>query len=301
MAGCRLPLELDPTAPTILLNHIPVVSLLALMTLASPAAFAACPTPSTAVDVIEAAEQSVAKYEAADLQGFMDTTSNLESLLPCLQEPLPRNVAANVHRMMGLRAFVDRKPDKSESAFGAARVIEPSYRFPETMIPPGHPIMTNYEALDIAEVPTKVVPDPEGGYFQFDGRPGTERPVNLPTVAQLFNGDGAVEVTAYLWPAEGMFDYTVGTPASAPGTIIIDPTPKGPNLPLAIASGGAAVTAGVMYGIAASAASKFNSPGTPYADGPKLQTQTNTFLLASGGAGVIAVGLGVGAVVAGTW
>ncbi len=286
---------------TPLQNLLPRMSIVALVTLGAPAAFAACPAPSTSVDVIEAVELAADAYRSADLEGFIETTSKMEALLPCLQEPLPRNVVANVHRMMGLRAFVDRKQEKSESAFGAARVIEPSYRFPETMVPPGHPIMGNYEAFDISQVPVKEVPTPEGGYFQFDGRPTFERPVNLPTVAQLFDGEGAVEVTSYLWPADGMFDYVAGAPATDPGTVIIDTSPKGPNLPLTIGAGGAALTAGVLYGVAASAAGKFNSPNAPYDDGAKLRAQTNTFLLASGGVGVIAVGLGVGAVVAGKW
>ena len=203
--------------------------------------------------------------------------------------------------MMGLRAFIDKKEEKAHAAFGAARAIEPAYRFPETMVPPGHPIMKSYEALDVLKVETREVPPPEGGYFHFDGRPGLDRPVNLPSIAQLFDADGGVEITAYLWPADGMFDYTIGKPAAIPGTEIVDTPRKGPNLALTIGAGGAALTSGILYGVAASAAGKFNSPTTDYEDGPKLRAQTNTFLVASGGLGVIAIGMGVGAVVAGQW
>src|SRR5688572_27820706 len=94
-------------------------AILALGASAPGIAHAACDRPATAVDVIEAAEASADAYGNADLMGFIDTTSKLEALLPCLQEPLPRNVSANVHRMMGLRAFVDQKRDKADAAFGA--------------------------------------------------------------------------------------------------------------------------------------------------------------------------------------
>jgi len=269
---------------------------------ASPAA-AACPESATAVDVIEVAEASARAYEAADLQGFVATSSRLEEMLPCLAEPLPRNVAANVHRMMGLRAFVDQRQEKSTAAFGAARSIEPSYRFPETMVPAGHPIMGNYEAVDVSSVATREVPAPAEGYLHFDGRPATERPTDLPTIAQLFDTEGAVEDTAYLWPGDGLFEYAERTgPASTPVPTPISSTQRrGPNLPLAVGAGGAAITSAVLYGVAASASSKFNSPATPYEDGPKLRAQANSFLVASGGVGVVALGLGVGAVVAGQW
>ena len=271
-------------------------------TLIPAIAYGACPTPATAVNIIEASENAAQAYQDADLNRFFETTSKLEELIPCLAEPLPRNVTAGVHRMMGLRAFIDRKGEKAEAAFGAARVIESAYRFPETMVPPGHPIMTAYESLDVTDPPSKPVASAEGGYFHFDGRPGNERPVTLPTVTQLFNADGGVELSAYLWPADGMFDYIEGSPAAVSGQdTAIDYTKKGPNLPLAISAGGAGLAAGVLYGLASGKNAKFNSPGTAYEDGASLRASANTFALASGGAGVVAVGLGVGAVVAGRW
>lgn len=276
--------------------------LFVLGTLMPVLARAACPTPATAVNIIEASESSAQAYQDADLNRFIETTSKLEELIPCLAEPLPRNVAAGVHRMMGLRAFIDRKGEKSEAAFGAARVIESAYRFPETMVPPGHPIMVAYESLDVSDPPTKSVPSAEGGYFQFDGRPGFERPVTLPTVTQLFNADGGVEVSAYLWPADGMFDYIVGSPAVLSGQdTAIDFRKKGPNLPLAISAAGSGLAAGVLYGLASGKNAQFNSPGAPYEDGASLRASANTYALASGSAGVVAVGLVVGSVVAGKW
>lgn len=268
------------------------------------AALAACPTPTTSVDVIEEAEASAEAYKNADLVGFVKHTTQLEAAIPCLAEPLERNVAAQVHRMMGLRAFVDQKSEKSQEAFGAARGIEPAYRFPETMVPPGHPIMDAYEAMAADEIAVrKDVPTAAGGYFQFDGRSSTERPVNVPTVAQLFNGDGGIETSGYLWPDAGMFDYEQGDPARPAGSepVLVDTRPKGPNVPLAASAGGAAVLSGVAYAIAASSAAKYNSPETPYADGPGLVSRNHTFTVVSGGAGVAAVGLGVGAVLAGRW
>ena len=128
---------------------------------------AACPSPSTAVDIIEAAEASAEAYRNADLLEFVKTTTRLEAGVPCLAEPLPRNVVAQVHRMMGLRAFVDQKTEKAEQAFGAARGIEPAYRFPETMVPPGHPIMNAYESMSVDTLATKPVPSAAGGYFHF--------------------------------------------------------------------------------------------------------------------------------------
>lgn len=280
------------------------VAAAAMVIAASPAAAQDCPKPTTAVDVIEHSEASADAYKNADLVGFVTHTTQLEAAIFCLAEPLERNLIANVHRMLGLRAFVDQKATKAQQAFGAARGMEPAYRFPETMVSPDHPVMEAYNALPEAQLSDKKpVPSAAGGYFHFDGRPALERPVNVPTVAQLFNGDGAVQRSAYLWPTDGMFDYVQGDPALPPGTVpgTIDTRPRGPNVPLAASAGGAAVLSGVAYAIAASSAAKYNSGETPYADGAKLVSTNHTFTVVSGGAGAAALGLGIGAVVAGRW
>lgn len=265
------------------------------------AARAECPLPKTAIDVIEEAEASAEAYKNADLVGFVKHTTQLEATVVCLGEPLDRNVAASVHRMMGLRAFVDQKTDKSKQAFGAARGIEPNYRFSETMIPPGHPIMDSYQAMAEDEIKkTKDVEEAAGGYFQFDGRTGLQRPASVPTIAQLFDSEGAVSNSSYLWPSDGMFDYERGE-GFVPEGVVIDTRPRGPNVPLAASAGGAAVLSGVAYAIAASSAAKYRSPDTPYEDGPGLVSTNHTFSVVAGGAGAAAVGLGVGAVLAGRW
>lgn len=273
----------------------------------SNVARAACDVPSTVIDVIEAAEVSADAYGNADLMGFIETTSRLEALLPCLQEPVPRNVAASVHRMMGIRAFVDKKKDRAEAAFGAARAIEPRYRFPETMVPPGHPMMSSYGALALESLTTVEVPTPAGGYLHLDGRPTTDRPVEHATLVQRFEGDGSVGATAYLWPSDAMIEYRPGEPVAPVGPVPAAPPAlptavrRGPNLPMLIGAGGSAVAATVLYGLGASSASAFRDPAAPYEDGTRLRARTNTLAIASGGAGVVALGLGVGAVVAGRW
>ena len=86
-----------------------------------------------------------------------------------------------------------------------------------------------------------------------------------------------------------------------PEGAFVDTRKFGPNVPLAASAGGAAVVSGVAYAIAASAAAKYRSPDTPYADGPGLVSTNHTFTVVAGGAGAAAVGLGVGAVLAGRW
>ena len=268
----------------------------------STPAWADCPLPKTAVDVIEEAEASAEAYKNADLVGFVKHTTQLEAVVVCLGEPLDRNVAASVHRMMGLRAFIDQKGEKSEQAFGAARSIEPNYRFSETMIPQGHPIMKAYEAMPADQFDElKDVEAAADGYFQFDGRTGLQRPVNVPVVAQLFDGNGAVRTSSYLWPTDGMFDYERGDAANPDSVLTLDTRKRGPNVPLAASAGGAAVLSGVAYAVAASSAAKYRSAETPYADGPGLVSTNHTFTVVAGGAGVAAVGLGVGAILAGRW
>lgn len=296
-----------------------VVRLLVLILtclIAAPAQ-AACDALVPVADLRATVKTAESAFARVDVDRFLAASSRLEVQVPCLGEPAPPDLVAAVHRITGLRAFVGRNNERAQLAFASARAVAPDYRFPETMLPPGHPALADYVALAPTGA-TEPVPPPAQGELRFDGQPGFERPAERPTLVQLLDPGEAVVETAYLWPGVGMLLYdtaavAVSVPAAAleapappPLEVVPPPRPRparqGPNgakIGLFAGAGGAAVAAGLLYGLASSAEATWADPTTPYEDLGALRARTNTLATAASGCAVVAAGTGVGAVLVG--
>lgn len=262
---------------------------------AAPADAAPACAASTA-DLQAILEQAQAQYAGLDVDGFKASTDEANALLPCLTDPLPRSLAATYHRFRGLRGFVDGDPVASTGSFAAARSIEPGYRFPESLIPAGNPVLVEYLAVDVEKGTYAPVAEPAVGRLTFDGRTLTQRPTGWPTVLQVYADDGGVSQTAWIGPGEPLPAYEVKADAVADGggdapIGAVKPKRKGPNLPMVAAGGGALVLSGVFYGLGASAHSQWEDPATMVTDLDGLRDRTNAMQTANIVSGVLGLGL----------
>ena len=251
-----------------------------------------CPEATYSTDLTAAIAKAEGTFSDLDIPAFRAATDELRSVMPCLRDPVTRSVAAEVHRFLGLRAFGDRDPD-TRLYFAAARSIEPYYEFPASLIPPGNPVRAVYADLETGQGLGRDVPEPAEGYLQFDGRTTLKRPVTWPTLMQRFDEAGQVVFSAYLAPDDPTPVYPVNeeTPVEVP------PTPSGPpalRLPLLVGTATAALTTGVLYGMAGSAEARFKDPNTPDASLVRLERTANTLVIVSGVTGAATVGLGIG-------
>ena len=123
---------------------------------------------------------------------FKGATDQLDAAVPCLSEPLPPGLVAEVHRTKGIRAFGERDSAGAQQMFAAARTIEPGFRFPYNLIPDGNPIRDAYLALDLGARTTEELPPPGRGDLRFDGYTSRARPTSWPTVVQHVQADGTV-------------------------------------------------------------------------------------------------------------
>ena len=98
-----------------------------------------CP-PASSTDLSRSIDEAGATIARLDIDAFKAATDELGQLIPCLDDPVTRNVAADVHRFMGIRAFADGKRDDADLIFRAARVLEPAYTMPDSLIPAGNPM-----------------------------------------------------------------------------------------------------------------------------------------------------------------
>ncbi len=281
---------------------------------ASTAAHAECDLPISTADIQSILERAESTYTALDVPAFQEMTDELSAGLACLQEPVPRYLAASVHRMMGLRAFIEREPERSTRAFAAARSIEPAYTFPEAMVPAGNPMLSTYAAIPIETGSYEELPVSAEGHYLIDGRAGTQRPTAWPVIFQRVGGDGQVQHTTYVWNGEPIPGLEIPSPtpiaASEPTQPPLPATPSaplaagervGPRWGLLGSAGASLVAAGALYGVASASHSKWSDPDTDPMDKPSLRTSTNACFVGSIALGAAGLGLGTAAFLEVRW
>jgi hypothetical protein len=226
----------------------------------------------------------------ADAEAFVGAAATVDQSVTCLREAAPTTVLAAAHRVLGLHAFRAGDPERSRAAFRAARRLEPTFTWPDSLLAPDDPARRAYESVN-ADSATETVPAPAAGRLLFDGVPDTERPTARATVFQRVDDADRYVDAAYLWPGVAPPPYPLPPPP--------DPGPRKRRTALLIGAGGAALTSAMLYGLAGGAASNYADPATPYADGPGIRGRTNGLVVGSAVTGAAAVGLGVGALLQG--
>lgn len=199
-------------------------SLLVLAALSSQAQ-AACPTPVSLSGLTRGMDTAEQAYSNLDLDGFMAATNELRGDLPCLGQALEPDIAARYHRLEGLRGYVDQDRRASTQSFAAARSIDATYRFPETLVPAGYPEWEFYEAMDITLGTEEKIPPRIEGWLRVDGKETQTRPTDWATIIQSFDDDGKVLGTWYLRPGMAVpSEIGGGKPTTAVAKDTTDPT-----------------------------------------------------------------------------
>ena len=248
--------------------------------------------------------EAVSDEQAATLGSFLDMEvavfrvrlRQVEEAVECLDVPIAVEVAAELYRLEALGAFLDRDMDGATVAFGAAKALEPNTKLSEVAAPSGHPIDKLWTAAHAAVGEVVSLDVPEGGEAWVDGRAGSARPFERPTVVQLLDPDGLVVESNYLIVGATNPDWShhVFTLAE-PEPVLVERGHSG-RLVLGLVAGGAALVSSGLYANAASTRANFLNPNTPYKDLDKYRRQTNGLAAASGAFGLGALGLGVASI-----
>ncbi len=128
-----------------------------------------------------------------DMTAFGAAHTSAGVHLDCLSEPLTPAAAAAWHRLGGLAASQAGDGDAALLHFRAATSADKSFLLPMTLAPRGSDLRGVYSAaLTQPAAQTADIEVPEGHQLVIDGTPGAARPVGLPTVMQLLDGEGSV-------------------------------------------------------------------------------------------------------------
>lgn len=278
------------------LHSLLLAGSVAIGILAAEPARAGCAEPSSAADLQRHLDEAESALGAVDTEQFKAQVLQAETALVCIDELLPTYQIADFHRVYGLRA-VGARDDIAERAFAAARRLEPRYRFPETLVPSGSPILDAYERAPLDGRTTERVPPPADGMLFFDGAESLDRPTSWPTLVQHRASDGSAAFTAYLRPGEPLPTYeAIPRP---PDTH--EPAARGlaahPDaVPFVIAGSATGLATAIVYGIALQQQGRYkdatNNP-VPDSELPALRSRTNALVAVSGLTFAATVGAGV--------
>lgn len=267
-----------------------------LVALGGPAHAADCPEPTTAKALVQEVTAGDTAFAELDDEGFAVSRARTLQMLPCLSEPITPGQAALFHKLHAIGAFVDRDHAGAVAAFRSVVAASPGYQLPESLAPAGHPLRTHFAVAEGAvALPEPLLPVPRSGAVHVDGRRATTAPLDRPWVYQKLDEAGSVVESALVSPGAPVPAYdNTGRPGE-PGAR------RGVNVPLMATAGVAAVASGVLYLSARGSADRFWDPTTANTELETLRTRTNTLGWLSAGAGVVAVGAGAGAFIAGTF
>jgi hypothetical protein len=259
------------------------------------AAAAPCAEPWTTADLSVALHEAEHAFQVVDLPGFEAAIERARAAVPCLSGVVTPSLAARLHRTEGLSAFVTAQTERAEAAFASGRRIEPTYRFPKSLVPEGNPVLEHYDA---AEPSTEVSsqPPPAEGSLRFDGSPSRDRPEGQPTMFQWVDGGGAPAASQYLWPEDPIPSYTLRT--AAPPVAAAKPVTAGRGWPpaktgLLATSGGTALLSAGLYLGAALVHARYESSDTQESELNGLRSSNNALVGASGASLGVSLGTGV--------
>ncbi len=259
----------------------------------SPSAQAGCEADN--YDVARAISGAEAAWEELDVDDYARSRGEADNAIRCLVEPLTPANAAAFHGMQAIGAFLERNPDHVVAHYRAAVAADPDYR-PVIAELEGHPLEKLFAAaLHQRPSMTELVFVPKGHTLLVGGNVSDSRPLELPAVYQLVDDEQSIRWNGHLTNAELMPDLKSYTrrqqePANHMPVSKAELDPL--TVPLAVGSGAAVVTSGVLMLMSNAALKMHQDPLTPYPELEDLRKRANgTYTGAALGA-VAALGLG---------
>lgn len=155
---------------------------------------------------LEQAERAYGEATEAALTGFKRRVTAIRGELHCLGEQLPVATVAQVDRVLGLEAWINRSVPgtlPTRVYFAAARNLMPDYVFPTSIVGAEDPEAREYAGVLVDFSAARTEPERTGLSVVVDGVRGRQRHPDWPSILQWTAADGeAVRCTEYLLPAE---------------------------------------------------------------------------------------------------
>ena len=268
-----------------------------LLSISLFASAADCPQALSPDDLEDEVEEATLAWAAMDEDGFREAAARAEAVVPCLDEPVSPEQAANLHGLRALAAFLDGDTTTARTRLEAAHAADEGYAISTRLAPEGGPLWTlSVEASEADRDPGRPLSLLDGGTVWVDGTEGGRRSDQRPALVQV-GADGRASWSALLEPGQA-FEPPAPVLAELPDGGSDDVRiPRAPEAPARGAEGGGATALwAAAGGSGAVAAGLFGTSAylrTRYDQQPSrgLHGATNGTFLASTGMAAVTGGL----------
>ena len=155
-----------------------------------------CTKLYSTLELSSSIDSATIAFVQQDPEKLQTHIEQLESIIPCLDEPIEPSIAATFHITEGMFFAISGETLKAKQSFAIGKAIDSSITIPTYIYPSGHPIQNAFESTQPATRKPVDVPDNQEWYF--DGLP-QGRPLDTPTIFQVRQKD-AVIYSGYLTP-----------------------------------------------------------------------------------------------------
>ncbi len=254
------------------------------------ASAAECETAVSPAEIRTTADVAQRAFGELDPATFGAAREQVESGLPCVSTPMPPPVAARVHLLSALAAFLDDDQAQTVASFQAARAAHPSLEL-GAWLPDTHPLRLDWRIAGILDEPEPSALTLFGeDQLLVDGLEGETLVLTRPAVLQRVQSGSVVDTS--LWQG-----------GELPGWMELYEPRLGPEIKRRLWLGGAtfvvAGATGALLAVSSTAHDRYVDEDTPYEDLATLEKRANATSSAAIGTGAVALGLGVGLAV--TW
>jgi hypothetical protein len=246
-----------------------------------------------------------ASFASLDREGLISSYELAKQRLMCLDVQQTAESASSFHRLTAMVDFVNGEQELARSEFHRARILQPGYQLPPHIAPEGHPLAVLYEdsLSTFAQETLEAGVPPFDGFLIVGGIRGGARSLQSDVIVQVFDMAGVLVETA--WIEAGAQMPLWGPPPSETFANEI-------RRPVAIGSAVSLLASGVLFAVAKGRRANFDSdewlneqaiiwdvdnPGEAFPAEQTLRdlsSEIDALSYGSLGAGILAVGLGVG-------
>ena len=288
--------------------------MLSLILAAHATALADCEEQFPESAVRPFAEGVFKAFSDVDDPKIFEFYNELMRRLPCTSETLSPQTIGSIHLAAAIHAVSTNENGQVGPALAGLLAAVPGYQFSDAVFPKGHPIPSSlpYAQNLLMDGEVQTIPSFKG-WLEVDRHVQQEIPVVRNRVIQAYGADGGLAGTIYLRAHEDLrpwLDPLVtydGEKAKRP-RVSAGPRPeptggeaRSPRIPLLVGGLTAVAGAGVLTGVSRMGWDDYhaNTPQDYEVANRQAWTTVNAPGFGAIGCGLLAVGLGIGAVL--TW
>ncbi len=192
--------------------------MLLLASLAFARPLAECARPFTSAELVDAADGAEARFADQDTTGFEAAQATVQERLSCTKDPLSTTDVLRVQRVMALGAFFAGDEARMRATVAAMVHVDITARFPESVVPKGHPLDRLLDQLAGQPYGTgPALTTFSDGWIEVNGAYAPNVDAGVTCTLQRLDNQGKVLDTRFWQPGDSLADWAADGKANEEG------------------------------------------------------------------------------------